>query len=65
MLSQEFLKSYYFYLKFKAAELEIKDSCFLLEHKNKLKNFLAMDFKILTDQLERLQSIFEKAVEVI
>lgn len=65
MLSEEFLKTYYFYLKFKAAELEIKESCLLLDNKNKLKNFLAMDFKLLTDQLERLQSIFEKAAEVI
>ena len=65
MLCEEFLKTYYFYLKFKASELEIKESCLLLDHKNKLKSFLIMDFKLLTEQLERLQSIFEKAAEVI
>jgi hypothetical protein len=51
-------------LKFKAAELEIKESCLLLSQKNKLKTFLNMEVKSLTDQLERLQSIFEKATDV-
>ena len=64
MLSEQFVKAYYFYLKSKAQEILKDDSCLNIDSKNKYKTFFVMDFEDLKIHLKRMQNLFEKAGEV-
>lgn len=64
MMSEEFVKRYYNYIKEKARQFLQENTCFDLDSKMKAKYFASLEPKNLISQLENLQSFFRLAMDV-